>query len=274
MKKFIAFIFALTLCAVASPSFAASGCTYPGTLDSYVDKIAGDFLTLADVNSRSCAIEKLETGPLRPNDGTAAAPAYAFRSAASSGMYYTSGSPLIGFSIGGVTVGTITRAASSVNFINLLATATGTGPQIVSAGTDTNVPLVLNTKGTGVINLAVGGTIMQAIDSSGRISFGTTQLAGTGANDVIIKNLASVRAVNAAGTSTLQTVTLDASDRLLLGGTGVTDIIWSKALVTLGAGSTATLGLAGTPGPTTSTQNSWMRVVDSSNNAFFVPAWK
>lgn len=39
---------------------AASGCNYPTSLDSYTNKITGDYLTTADINSRSCAIEQLE----------------------------------------------------------------------------------------------------------------------------------------------------------------------------------------------------------------------
>ena len=39
---------------------AASGCTYPSTLDTFVDKVAGDSLTVANVNTLSCAIEKMQ----------------------------------------------------------------------------------------------------------------------------------------------------------------------------------------------------------------------
>ena len=45
---------------VSGEVFAASGCNYPGSLDSYANKVTGDFLTVADINSRSCAIEQLE----------------------------------------------------------------------------------------------------------------------------------------------------------------------------------------------------------------------
>jgi len=51
-------------------SIASSGCTYPTSLDSWADKVAGDQLTVADVNQFRCAIEQIEgtlgyTGALR-----------------------------------------------------------------------------------------------------------------------------------------------------------------------------------------------------------------
>lgn len=52
------------------------------------------------------------------------------------------------------------------------------------------------------------------------------------------------------------------------------DIQWGKALVALGGGGAATLGTCGGSGPLTTTQNTWMRVLDSTGAAFWVPAWK
>src|SRR5678815_2609533 len=87
MKLKFVTILSLSLALVAPRAFASTGCNFPGTLDSWTDKIAGDFLTIADVNQFRCAIEKIETGPLRPNDGSAAAPAYAFRTSATAGLF-------------------------------------------------------------------------------------------------------------------------------------------------------------------------------------------
>lgn len=86
-KKIILLILIALLMGLQGPVLAATGSNYPTTLDSWVDKITGDFLTVADVNQRSSAIEKLEAGPLRLNDGTAAAPAYAFRTSATAGFF-------------------------------------------------------------------------------------------------------------------------------------------------------------------------------------------
>lgn len=46
------------------------------------------------------------------------------------------------------------------------------------------------------------------------------------------------------------------------------------ALVALGGGSAPTLGTIGGSGPATAGQNSWLRMIDSTGAAFWVPAWK
>lgn len=59
MKKlFLLLIFICTI--TATKLQGATGCNYPASLDSYSDLSTGDFLTATAVNSRSCAIEKLE----------------------------------------------------------------------------------------------------------------------------------------------------------------------------------------------------------------------
>jgi hypothetical protein len=57
IQIFIAFAFCLF---TFDLPLAATGCSYPTSLDTYSDKSTGDFLTTGDVNSRSCAIEQLE----------------------------------------------------------------------------------------------------------------------------------------------------------------------------------------------------------------------
>src|SRR5262245_47149525 len=61
MKKALCLLISLSFCLLVSMStYAATGCNYPTTLDTYSDKQTGDFLTTGDINSRSCAIEQLE----------------------------------------------------------------------------------------------------------------------------------------------------------------------------------------------------------------------
>ena len=48
----------------------------------------------------------------------------------------------------------------------------------------------------------------------------------------------------------------------------------STALVALGGGAAPTLGTIGGSGPATAGQNTWLRMVDSTGAAFWVPAWK
>lgn len=52
------------------------------------------------------------------------------------------------------------------------------------------------------------------------------------------------------------------------------DIQWGRPLVALGGGAAPTLGTIGGTGPATAAQNTWMRLLDSTGAAFWVPAWK
>lgn len=53
---------------------------------------------------------------------------------------------------------TFTTAASATNFININSTASGTGPTLTSAGSDTNIGLTIDTKGTGTLTLGSADT--------------------------------------------------------------------------------------------------------------------
>jgi hypothetical protein len=48
----------------------------------------------------------------------------------------------------------------------------------------------------------------------------------------------------------------------------------TTALVALGGGAAPTVGTIGGSGPATAAQNTWLRMVDSTGAAFFVPVWK
>lgn len=74
---------------------------------------------------------------------------------------------------------------------------------------------------------------------------------------------------NSSADVTLSTVT---SGNVVLSPAG--DIRWNKPLVALGGGATATLGTIGGSGPTTAAQNSWLRVLDSTGAACWIPVWK
>lgn len=77
----------MTLC--ADFAYGATGCNYPSSHDSFSNRVAGDFLTTALLNSIMCGVEKLESGPLRPLDGSVSAPAWSFRDDANTGAYRT-----------------------------------------------------------------------------------------------------------------------------------------------------------------------------------------
>lgn len=55
----LAFVF-LTLNFEPGTLNASTGCNYPSSLDSWADKIAGDQLTIADVNQFRCAVEQAQ----------------------------------------------------------------------------------------------------------------------------------------------------------------------------------------------------------------------
>lgn len=55
---------------------------------------------------------------------------------------------------------------------------------------------------------------------------------------------------------------------------GMGDVKIGKPLVALGNGPTATLGATGGTGPTSSAQNSWLRLADSTGQAIWIPVYK
>lgn len=110
--------------------------------------------------------------------------------------------------------------------------------------------------------------------TSGVLLLGTVTLGAATAGEFVQPNAKAHRAVVAAGGSTERLVEFTAADRVLLAGSGTPDIQWGKALVALGGGAAPTFGTIGGAGPATAAQNSWMRVVDSTGAAFWVPAWK
>ena len=57
----------------------------------------------------------------------------------------------------------IADTASAVNYPQVAGAATGSGPTLSAQGSDTNVALNLNSKGTGAINLQTGGTTQAQI---------------------------------------------------------------------------------------------------------------
>lgn len=73
--------------------------------------------------------------------------------------------------------------------------------------------------------------------------------------------------------SEIRAITLGASNEVILGN-GTVDLKLNKATVALGAGAAASFGTIGTPGPLTAAQNGWLRFLDSTGAACWVPFWK
>src|SRR5690242_16253328 len=156
----------------------ATGSLYPGSLDSIADHASGDFLTVAQVNLLGSAIEKLESGPLRPNDGSAAAPAYAFRTSATAGFFLSAANQI------DVSTGSTARWRwnSSGHFVGVADNtydigATGaTRPRSVFVGT----------------NVTVGNLLLM----------NTATTTGSSVGDIILNNTKSIRWITADGTTT------------------------------------------------------------------------
>ena len=113
--------------------------------------------------------------------------------------------------------------------------------------------MIMNTKGAGSVFFKSGTGYQLEIQNTSSATNRVVITGSTGTNGVRIDSSSATAPIKIGGTA---------------------DIQWGKALVAMGGGSSATLGTIGGSGPATSTQNTWMRVVDASGVAFWVPAWK
>jgi hypothetical protein len=117
--------------------------------------------------------------------------------------------------------------------------------------------------GTGVLEQRLNGTVQRysLYNDKASISGGNWErltLTGTVGGDFIIRS-------QALGTGVVRNILVDP---------GTADIKWGKALVALGGGAAPTFGTIGGTGPTAAAQNAWMRVLDSTGAAFWIPVWK
>lgn len=142
--------------------------------------------------------------------GTSQGGYFAFQPPTSSGA-----APILGivdgpdgwFSIGGNTGAEALRAiltASAVNRIEVVGATTGNDPILRCAGSDTNVPCIVTSQGTGAIFFEIGAAVEQTLSSAGTVmthglAVGTPTggLAGTG----IVNVATGYRVNNAAGVS-------------------------------------------------------------------------
>lgn len=111
----------------------------------------------------------------------------------------------------------------------------------------------------------------------------TYVLSGSGSapssGAVRLPNGQSISSVT-TGVVTRPILKMNASDQVEIGDGGIpvfldgSDIKWGKALVALGGGAAPTLGTIGGSGPATAAQNTWLRVLDSTGAAAWIPVWK
>ena len=87
------------------------------------------------------------------------------------------------FSTGGGQQAAISHTASAVNYLNLTGAATGAAPTISAQGSDANIGLVLNGKGTGVVALGgstVANSAVQVVPTASSVNYLTFTGGPTG----------------------------------------------------------------------------------------------
>jgi hypothetical protein len=133
------------------------------------------------------------------------------------------------------------------------------------------------TVGNGVARgtvTAKGGTIGLSLSSAGG---GTVQILTNNSNalqvEVLHTSAATSNITLTGSTTNIPTIGVAGAGTALNLGGGA-DLQWGKALVAMGAGGAPTLGTTGGTGPATTTQNTWLRFLDSTGAAAWVPVWK
>lgn len=125
------------------------------------------------------------------------------------------------FKAGGNTQVLINNSASAVNSLNLTGSATTQAIPLSATGTDTNISMAFQPKGTGAIDLAAGSSGVN-ISNGGTVTAITRTAAGTGYTTnptVTISAPTTAGGVQATATCTLS---LQAAPTIVSGGTGYT----------------------------------------------------
>ena len=91
----------------------------------------------------------------------------------------TKGTGGFNFTAGGGTQAVVSNTASAVNYLQLTGAATGAAPTISAQGSDTNIPLVLTGKGTGVVALG-GSAVANAAFIATPVTSAVNWLQGSG----------------------------------------------------------------------------------------------
>jgi len=95
-------------------------------------------------------------------------------------FYDTKGNEAHGFRTGGGQQVRISNTPSALNYLNLTGAGTGAAPSISAGGSDANIGLVLNSKGTGVVALG-GSTTTNGGFAVAPVASGVNYIIATGA---------------------------------------------------------------------------------------------
>lgn len=123
----------------------------------------------------------------------------------------------------------------------------------------------------------IAGSIVHLVDNAGADVLTT----GTGNIRIVngavltneVNNTAFARQLNGAANAYIEVARINDLNQLVL-AFNCADVKWPKANVALGGGAAPTLGTIGGSGPATASQNSWLRVIDSTGAACWLPVWK
>jgi len=107
-----------------------------------------------------------------------------FRSTATTGQIQTSGGTLsVQTDNAGTTQLAVTHTASAVNYIQVSGSVTGSAPYLLANGSDTNVPLVISSKGSSSILFKTAGTTptqMEVSHTASAVNYGRIVGGATG----------------------------------------------------------------------------------------------
>ena len=140
--------------------------------------------------------------------------------------YVSKGTGSHAFFAGASPVFNITATSSPVNFINLTSANTGNPAYLFATGTDANVGLILDTKGTGGIRFATGGS---------QVNQFTVAHAASAVNYIQAQGAAT------AGSPNLSVLGTDANISLTLAAKGTGNILSTLGALGYGAGAGGTV---------------------------------
>lgn len=208
---------------------------------------AGGF-QIVSAGSSEVNIPSLSAGSISPTSSVVPA----------NGLYLP-GTNTLGMAAEGAPVAEFAGSASAVNYFVLFNAATAVNPILTAAGSDTNISLMLESKGVGDVYLGTqnGGIQFAISNTASAVDFVNITGGATGNPGTVI--------VAASGTDT--NINLELSPK----GTGTVQFGNTGSFSTNASVATS-LGSVGPTGSHTTVQK-WLTIKDSSGNPFYIPCF-